>query len=68
MKRRQIGLITTFIYVLQEFERVRTEQIRLASMYAQEQQRVRQIKLEEERLASEREKIMRENKKSSPVG
>ncbi len=47
-----------------EFTRVRTEQIRLASMYAQEKKRQEEIKLEEERLKKEREKIEREREEA----
>ena len=52
-----------------EFTRVRTEQIRLASMYAQEKKRQEEIKLEEQRLKKEREKIEkeREEAKRRPV-
>merc|ERR1712098_102265 len=39
-----------------EFTRVRTEQARLASMYAQELKRQEEIKLEEERLKLERQR------------
>jgi hypothetical protein len=47
-----------------EFTRVRTEQIRLASMYAQEKKRQDEIKLEEERLKKEREKIEKEREEA----
>ena len=47
-----------------EFTRVRTEQIRLASMYAQEKKRQEELKLEEERLKQEREKIEREREEA----
>ena len=52
-----------------EFTRVRTEQIRLASMYAQEKKRQEEMKLEEQRLRTEREKIEkeREEAKRSPA-
>jgi len=44
----------------QEFTRVRAEQLRLASMYAQEKQRQEELRLEEERLQRERELFERE--------
>ena len=47
-----------------EFTRVRTEQIRLASMYAQEKKRQEEIKLEEQRLRKEREKIEKEREEA----
>ena len=47
-----------------EFTRVRTEQIRLASMYAQEKKRQEEIKLEERRLREEREKIEKEREEA----
>ena len=47
-----------------EFTRVRTEQIRLASMYAQEKKRQEEIKLEEQRLRTEREKIEKEREEA----
>lgn len=47
-----------------EFTRVRAEQIRLASMYAQEKKRQDELKLEEERLHREREKIERERQEA----
>ena len=43
-----------------EFTRVRTEQIRLASMYAQEKKRQDELQLEEKRLLHEKETIERE--------
>ena len=44
-----------------ELERVRTEQLRLASMYAREKKRQEELKKEEERLKRERIKIEQEN-------
>ena len=41
-----------------ELERVRTEQLRLASMYAREKKRQEELKKEEERLKRERIKIV----------
>merc|ERR1712106_497600 len=48
-----------------EVTRVRTEQARLASMYAQELTRQEEIKMEEERLKLERQKL-EEEKKNAP--
>merc|ERR1712078_99733 len=45
-----------------EFSRVRTEQYKLASMYAKEKKRQEELKLEEERLQRERIKIEAEQK------
>ena len=45
-----------------ELTRVRTEQARLASMYAQEAKRQEEISLEEERLKKERERLEEERK------
>ena len=45
-----------------ELTRVRTEQARLASMYAQEAKRQEEIALEEERLKMERQRIEEEQR------
>ena len=50
-----------------ESTRVRTEQIRLASMYAQERKRQQEIKVEEERLQIEYAKIEEESKNTLPI-
>ena len=53
------------VRISKEHTRVRTEQARLASMYAQELKRQEEIFLEEDRLQQEREKI--EKEKSFPA-
>lgn len=50
-----------------ESTRVRTEQIRLSSMYAQERKRQQEIQLEEERLKREYQDIEEESKNPLPI-
>jgi hypothetical protein len=50
-----------------ESTRVRTEQIRLSSMYAQERKRQQEIQLEEERLKREYQEIEEESKNPLPI-
>merc|ERR1712192_68501 len=57
-----MGNIINRVRKTKELTRVRTEQARLASMYAQEAKRQEEISLEEERLKKERERLEEERK------